>query len=348
MLTLSESTSCNCPDRVGDLVVSCSSAVGTVTTAPSSSTAKSKRRIGSLPGNRCRRVCHSLWQVHSTGRRLGNDGHAGAPINAMASSLRGACSMRASSSNLPTPSTRTSPRRAHGRTTTRRRVAAVASSATTSTGSESTAIGRSALHGPLPALARTLLGETPRFFHEHTSGERARHPRGHPVAPRRAVLLHRRCRQRQPVGTARPGAARGRCRVHRRLAPVGSPVRAAQVRRPVGLHRSMPTTSSWSPTSSPVRDQHEIVSFDMEPGDVIAFHYRTVHSAPGTAGRTTARRRAVSFRYLGSDARFATRPWLHSPPYDPIDSGRAARRRTVPLGACLTTTGPADARRAPL
>ena len=80
-----------------------------------------------------------------------------------------------------------------------------------------------------------------------------------------------------------------------------------------------------------MRDQHEIVSFDMQPGDVIAFHYRTLHSAPGTAGRTTSRRRAVSFRYLGSDARFATRPWLHSPPYEPIAPGQPLDDARFPL-----------------
>jgi ectoine hydroxylase-related dioxygenase (phytanoyl-CoA dioxygenase family) len=79
------------------------------------------------------------------------------------------------------------------------------------------------------------------------------------------------------------------------------------------------------------RDQHEIVSFDMAPGDVIAFHYRTVHSAPGTAGLTDTRRRAVSFRYLGADARFATRPWLHSPPYEPITPGQPLDDDRFPL-----------------
>ncbi len=67
------------------------------------------------------------------------------------------------------------------------------------------------------------------------------------------------------------------------------------------------------------RDQHTIVSFDVEPGDVIAFHYRTVHAAPGTAGLTARRRRAVSLRYVGDDARFALRPWLHSPPFEQRD-----------------------------
>jgi ectoine hydroxylase-related dioxygenase (phytanoyl-CoA dioxygenase family) len=64
-----------------------------------------------------------------------------------------------------------------------------------------------------------------------------------------------------------------------------------------------------------------ILRFDVVPGDVIAFHFRTLHAAPGTAGRTRHRRRAVSFRYVGDDARFATRPWLHSPPFDDVRLG---------------------------
>jgi ectoine hydroxylase-related dioxygenase (phytanoyl-CoA dioxygenase family) len=63
------------------------------------------------------------------------------------------------------------------------------------------------------------------------------------------------------------------------------------------------------------RGEHRILSFAVEPGDVIAFHFRTLHDAPGTEGLPT-RRRVVSFRWLGDDATFRLRPWLHSPPFD--------------------------------
>lgn len=59
---------------------------------------------------------------------------------------------------------------------------------------------------------------------------------------------------------------------------------------------------------------HRILSWDVEPGDVIAFHYRTLHDAPGN--RLTSRRRAVSLRWLGDDAVYAERPWEASPPYE--------------------------------
>jgi len=51
-------------------------------------------------------------------------------------------------------------------------------------------------------------------------------------------------------------------------------------------------------------------------GDAVAFHYRTLHSAPGTLGTEVNLRRAVSFRYVGDDAVFASRPWRTSPPLE--------------------------------
>ena len=59
--------------------------------------------------------------------------------------------------------------------------------------------------------------------------------------------------------------------------------------------------------------RHEPLSFDVEPGDVVAFHFRTLHDAPGN--RLDRPRRAVSFRWVGDDATFATRPWEVSPPF---------------------------------
>ncbi|MFM9137766.1 MAG: phytanoyl-CoA dioxygenase family protein [Actinomycetota bacterium] len=83
----------------------------------------------------------------------------------------------------------------------------------------------------------------------------------------------------------------------------------------------------------PPPDQLEgsaIVTTPVELGDAVAFHYRTLHSAPGTLGTAVTRRRAVSFRYVGDDARFATRPWRTSPPLegnglqpgDPLEDAR--------------------------
>jgi ectoine hydroxylase-related dioxygenase (phytanoyl-CoA dioxygenase family) len=55
-------------------------------------------------------------------------------------------------------------------------------------------------------------------------------------------------------------------------------------------------------------DDYDIVHFDVEPGDVIVHHYRTIHGAGGNFSRYQVRR-AASLRYCGDDIRFQTRPW---------------------------------------
>lgn len=57
----------------------------------------------------------------------------------------------------------------------------------------------------------------------------------------------------------------------------------------------------------------DIECFAAKPGDIVAFHFRTLHSAPATTNHD-GRRRVVSFRYVDSDAVWATRPWRTSPP----------------------------------
>ena len=63
-------------------------------------------------------------------------------------------------------------------------------------------------------------------------------------------------------------------------------------------------------------DAHRVVAFDVEPGDVVVFHYRTLHGAPGNPS-SDRRRRVVSLRWVGDDAVWAERPWQVSPPYEP-------------------------------
>lgn len=66
------------------------------------------------------------------------------------------------------------------------------------------------------------------------------------------------------------------------------------------------------------RDDYRILSWDLAPGDCIVFHMRTVHGAPATA-HLQSRRRGFSTRWLGDDARFATRAWATSPPFREVD-----------------------------
>lgn len=61
------------------------------------------------------------------------------------------------------------------------------------------------------------------------------------------------------------------------------------------------------------RSELKIVGWDMEPGDAIAFNFRTVHGAP--ANRSARTRRAFSSRWVGDDAVFAERSGKTSPPF---------------------------------
>ena len=66
------------------------------------------------------------------------------------------------------------------------------------------------------------------------------------------------------------------------------------------------------------REQYDILSWALTPGDCIVFHMRAVHGAPSTVN-SHSRRRGFSGRWLGDDARFATRPWQTSPPFPELD-----------------------------
>ena len=63
------------------------------------------------------------------------------------------------------------------------------------------------------------------------------------------------------------------------------------------------------------RDKYEILSWAMEPGDAVAFHFRTLHGAAANKGRIS-RRRVFSARWVGDDAIFVDRKGKGSPPFD--------------------------------
>lgn len=86
---------------------------------------------------------------------------------------------------------------------------------------------------------------------------------------------------------------------------------------PEGSLREMPTIESQ-------RDQHTILSWQLEPGDAIFFHMLTLHHAYGVPGRH--RRRAFSLRFLGDDMVHAPRTWVTSPQFEGL-------QRQIPAGA---------------
>lgn len=67
------------------------------------------------------------------------------------------------------------------------------------------------------------------------------------------------------------------------------------------------------PDVSALRDDLEILGWAVEPGDAVAFNFRTLHGAP--ANRSPSRRRVISVRWVGDDAVFAKRRGMTSPAF---------------------------------
>jgi ectoine hydroxylase-related dioxygenase (phytanoyl-CoA dioxygenase family) len=61
------------------------------------------------------------------------------------------------------------------------------------------------------------------------------------------------------------------------------------------------------------RNDYRILGWETEPGDAIAFNFRTVHGAP--ANFSSGRRAAIAFRWLGDDVTYADRGGNSSPPF---------------------------------
>ncbi len=74
---------------------------------------------------------------------------------------------------------------------------------------------------------------------------------------------------------------------------------------------------SVMPDIDAARDNYDIVSWELEPGDCIAFHYLTVHGAPENL--SGERRRAFSARLMGDDAVYAERGGEISPPFPGLE-----------------------------
>jgi hypothetical protein len=88
-------------------------------------------------------------------------------------------------------------------------------------------------------------------------------------------------------------------------------------------------------------EHNRVLSFATEPGDVIVFHYRTLHDAPGNPSARTSRR-AVSLRWLGADATWAHRPWPVSPPFEDGPQQAGAPIADDPRFPVVATHHPAE------
>ena len=173
------------------------------------------------------------------------------------------------------------------------------------------------LTGVLPQLAGELMGTTsPRFFHEHVL---VKEPHTvtttpwHHDDPYYGVEGNDNVSLWVPLDPAPATVAlrcvRGSHQLGRRFIPNRFVDDSPYVAAAAGFE--------FFPSIEELESLGEVVVCDVEPGDVVAFHYRTLHSAPGTTGHAQ-RRRVVSFRYVGDDVRWITRPWKTSPPFEPL------------------------------
>lgn len=87
----------------------------------------------------------------------------------------------------------------------------------------------------------------------------------------------------------------------------------------------------YMPVPDPEAEGMRIMEFEMEPGDAVAFHFRTLHGARGN--HSAARRRAFSVRLVGDDARYVARPGPTSPPFPGhgMEPGQKLREDWFPL-----------------
>jgi ectoine hydroxylase-related dioxygenase (phytanoyl-CoA dioxygenase family) len=74
-----------------------------------------------------------------------------------------------------------------------------------------------------------------------------------------------------------------------------------------------PNPEKYMPVPDPDAEGMDVREWQMEPGDAVAFNYKTLHGARGNNAGT--RRRAFSLRLVGEDARYVERPGRTSPPY---------------------------------
>ncbi|MFV1877376.1 phytanoyl-CoA dioxygenase family protein [Nioella sp.] len=86
-----------------------------------------------------------------------------------------------------------------------------------------------------------------------------------------------------------------------------------------------PDEGAYIPVPDPDAEGLTVLEWTMDPGDAVAFDYRTLHGARGNT--STSRRRAFSVRFLGDDARYVERPGRTSPPFPGHDMVPGQRLR---------------------
>ncbi len=87
----------------------------------------------------------------------------------------------------------------------------------------------------------------------------------------------------------------------------------------------------FTPVPNPELDQMNIKEWNLNPGDAVAFNFKTLHGARGN--KSKRRRRAFSLRLVGDDARYIQRPGITSPPFPNhgMSPGQILRKDWFPI-----------------
>ena len=172
-------------------------------------------------------------------------------------------------------------------------------------------IERVVRESPAAALAaRAMQSRTAQFFHDHVLVKEPGTPKPtpwHQDAPYYLVAGAQTVSLWLPLDPVREASLRF---------IAGSHLRDRMV-RPVSWSDDSDFYDSgdWLPVPDPDADPGEarVLEWAMEPGDAVLFDFRTVHGARGNPGAD--RRRALSLRWVGDDARVVARPGRTSPPF---------------------------------
>jgi ectoine hydroxylase-related dioxygenase (phytanoyl-CoA dioxygenase family) len=171
--------------------------------------------------------------------------------------------------------------------------------------------------------ARAMASDTAQFFHDHVLVKEPGTPKPtpwHQDAPYYFVEGRQTVSQWIPLDPVREASLRF----------IGGSHLWPRMVRPVSWADDSDfydSKADWTPVPDPDSNPEdvEVLEWDMEPGDVVLFDYKTVHGARGNMSAT--RRRALSLRWVGDDARYIERPGRTSPPYPGHDMQNGQRLR---------------------
>lgn len=164
---------------------------------------------------------------------------------------------------------------------------------------------------PMPELAARLMrSDTARIFHDHIL---VKEPGNSVVTPWHQDQPYYLVEGRQSVSFWVPLDAVPRERTIEYVAGSHRWGKDFRPQRFDGTDLFQGDASEAVPDVEANRADLDIVGWAMQPGDAVAFNFRTLHGAPANA--SPSRRRVISVRWVGDDARFVKRPGATSPAF---------------------------------